>query len=165
MTLRVLHVIPSASPVHGGPTEAIFGISRALASKGIDVHVATTDDNGIDRLDVPLGKPVNHDNATFWYFKRQTRFYTISLGLTRWLSRHIKEYDLVHIHALFSYSSTPAAYWATKHHVPYIVRPLGTLKEWARRERRSVLKKISFSLTEKRILSRATVVTVQACMV
>jgi len=53
-------------------------MARALSQAGLEVHVVTTDDNGPDRLHVPLGTPQPEDGATFWYFARQTRFYSFS---------------------------------------------------------------------------------------
>jgi len=130
-------------------------IARALSQTGLEVHVATTDDNGPGRLRVPLGTPQIEDGATFWYFPRQTRFYTFSWPLTRWLAQHLREFDLVHIHALFSYAALPAALLAHRSGVPYIVRPLGTLNRWGLRNRRRWLKRLSFRLIESRILSHA----------
>ena len=47
--------------------------------------------------------------------------------MARWLKENVENFDLVHIHAIFSHSSV-AAYKACKEKdIPYIVRPLGTL--------------------------------------
>ena len=153
--LRVLHVIPSIGPLRGGPSAAVRALARALARAGVDVHVATTDDDGPGRLAVPLGHPVDEDGATHWYFRRQTRFYTMSWALTRWLADHVADYDLVHIHALFSYAAVPASVLARRHGVPYIVRPLGTLNRFGMEKRRPRLKRLSYGLIERRILAGA----------
>jgi len=152
---KILHVIPSVGPQRGGPSVMMRTLARALSQAGMDVHVATTDDNGPDRLTVPLGVPLSEDGATFWYFPRQTRFYNFSWPLTRWLAAHIREFDLVHIHALFSYAALPAALLARRAGVPYIVRPLGTLNRWGIRNRRPWLKKLSFRILESRIVAGA----------
>ena len=152
---RILHVIPSVGPQRGGPSVLMHTLARALSQAGIEVHVATTDDNGPGRLRVPHGLPQQEDGATFWYFPRQTRFYTFSWPLTRWLARHVREFDLVHIHALFSYAALPAALLAHRAGVPYIVRPLGTLNRWGIRNRRPWLKRLSFHVLESRILASA----------
>jgi glycosyltransferase involved in cell wall biosynthesis len=152
---KILHVIPSVGPQRGGPSVLMRTLARALSQAGMEVHVATTDDNGPGRLRVPLGVPQQEDGATFWYFPRQTRFYTFSWPLTRWLARHVREFDLVHIHALFSYAALPAALLARRAGVPYIVRPLGTLNRWGIENRRPWLKKLSFRLLESRILASA----------
>jgi glycosyltransferase involved in cell wall biosynthesis len=93
--------------------------------------------------------------VTYWYFRRQTRFYTFSWPLGAWLARHVADFDIVHIHALFSYATLPAAFWARRRGVPYIVRPLGTLNEWGMTHRRPWLKKASFRLLEGRIVKHA----------
>ena len=128
---------------------------HGLARAGLEVHVATTDDNGAGRLDVPLGVPVVEDGVTFRYFARQTQFYKFSWPLTRWLRLHIQDYDLVHIHALFTYAVLPASFWAHHSGIPYVVRPLGTLNSWGMHNRRPRLKRLSLRLIERHILARA----------
>lgn len=156
--MRVLHVIPSVGPVRGGPSVAIRTMTRGLAQAGVRVDIATTDDNGPERLLVPYNTPITEEAVTHWYFRRQTRFYTFSWPLTQWLRRHICDFELVHIHALFSYPAVAAAYWAGRRGVPYIVRPLGVLNRWGMQNRRSLMKKLSFCLVESGILSRAAAV-------
>lgn len=136
----------------------VRNLARQLAREGLQAHVATTDDNGPETLRVPWCCPVVEDGVTYWYFPRQTRFYTVSRPLGAWLSKHVSEFDLLHIHALFSYATLPAAYWAHRNHVPYIVRPLGTLNAWGMAHRRPWLKKLSFSLLESRVLRHAALV-------
>jgi hypothetical protein len=43
-----LHVIPSVSPVHGGPSRAIIDIERAPAARGIEFSTFTTNDDGVE---------------------------------------------------------------------------------------------------------------------
>jgi glycosyltransferase involved in cell wall biosynthesis len=124
----------------------------------VEVHVASTDDDGRNRLDVPCGVPINDAGATYWFFRRQTAFYSVSLPLNRWLALHVADYDVVHIHALFSFSSVAAAYWAKKRQVPYVVRPLGTLNRWGVRNRRPWLKRLSLLFLERRILEGAAAI-------
>jgi glycosyltransferase involved in cell wall biosynthesis len=132
---------------------------EGLAQAGLEVHIATTDDHGPDQhLEVPLAQPLVQQGVTYWYFRRQTRFYTASWPLTRWLAKHTGEYDLVHIHALFSYVGVPAAYYAHKKKIPYIIRPLGTLNRWGMQQRRPWFKKLSFMLVERRMLTHAALV-------
>jgi glycosyltransferase involved in cell wall biosynthesis len=130
-------------------------LARGLSASGIETDVVCTDDNFGGRMDVPLDTPVREEGATFRYFARQTRFYTGSLSLARWLWKHIADYDVVHIHALFSWSSTAAAVASSVKGRPYIVRPLGVLNRWGMKSRRPLFKRISFFFCERRILRRA----------
>ncbi len=120
----------------------------------MEVHVATTDDDGRGRIS-STGTSAVVDGVTYWVFRRQTRFYMFSLPLTIWLWKHVRDYDVIHIHALFSYPSIVAAWFATLARVPYLVRPLGVLNRWGMNHRRPWLKRLSFYFIESRVLKNA----------
>ncbi|MDY6785029.1 MAG: hormogonium polysaccharide biosynthesis glycosyltransferase HpsP [Cyanobacteriota bacterium] len=129
--MKILQIVPSISLVYGGPSQMVRGLSAALAGQGVEVTVLTTDSNGDagqPPLDVPLDRPVEQEGYRVRYFRCSPfRRYKFSLQLLRWLSHHSREYDLAHIHALFSPVSTAAATVARSRGLPYILRPLGTL--------------------------------------
>ena len=126
--MRVLHVIPSVSPVYGGPSYAIRSMVTSLAKIGLEVDVATTTANGREELDIPLNTPLAENGVRYFYFPRQfPKNWTFSRPLAQWLYRHAKDYDVIHIHALFSYPTLPACRSAQLAGVPYVIRPLGTL--------------------------------------
>lgn len=130
-SLNILQIIPSISVVYGGPSQMIRGFSHALARQGAKVTILTTDSNGDSGqapLDVPFNTPVHQDGYTIRYFRcAPFRRYKFSLGLFRWLYHHANEFDIVHIHALFSPVSSISAAIARHRNLPYILRPLGTL--------------------------------------
>jgi glycosyltransferase involved in cell wall biosynthesis len=123
--MRVLHVIPSVSVSSGGPGKAIVQIEQTLAARGVEVVTVTTDDDGAGkRLPVELEKTTTQHGVSRIYFPMQTQAYKISLPLRRWLQKEIKNFDLVHVHAVFSFAPVMAALIARKNKVPYIIRPL-----------------------------------------
>jgi len=156
--VKILQVIPSIGPLRGGPSFVIRTMSAALAAQGCEVDVATTDDNDSERLDVPLNRPVMEDGVTYRYFRRQSFFYIVSWPLSQWLRKNIASYDVVHIHALFSFGVASAAWWARRRGVPYVVRPLGTLNRWGIENRRPWLKQASLRLIDRSVLSGAAAV-------
>lgn len=136
---------------------ALPEMARALHTSGISVDVATTDDDGPGcRIStVPLRTPVQLEGFRVFYFPKQTEFYKVSVPLLLWLFRNVANYDAVHVHAVFSFS-TLAAGWASRiKHVPYIIRPLGVLNSWGMENRRRRIKALSFRLLDKPVLDHA----------
>lgn len=159
--MKVLHIIPSLSPSQGGPSKALPEMARALIRAGVNVDVACTDDDGkgLRLSDVSHGVPVNHvDGFRVFYFPKQTEFYKVSLPLLIWLCRHAREYDVIHIHAVFSFSTLAGALAARLAGMPYIVRPLGVLNAWGMKNRRRWVKSLSFRFLDKPALNRAAAI-------
>jgi glycosyltransferase involved in cell wall biosynthesis len=157
--MRVLQVIPSVSPVHGGPSRAIVDIERALTARGIEVTTVTSNDDGdAGTLIVPCGVPVATPWATRWYFPRSSVFFKVSVGLGRWLRENITAFDVVHAHALFSFAPVAAAFMARRAGVPYVLRPLGVLAPYGMTRHHPFLKKASFALIERRLIESASAV-------
>ncbi|SKB12229.1 Glycosyl transferase, group 1 [Planktothrix sp. PCC 11201] len=150
--MKILQIIPSISLVYGGPSQMIRGLSAALGKLGVEVTVLTTNSNG-DRgqppLDVPLDIPVQEKGYQVRYFPCSPfRRYKFSLDLLNWLKNHASEYDLAHIHALFSPVTSVAATVARYQKLPYILRPLGTLDP-ADLNKKKQLKKLYAALLER----------------
>lgn len=157
--MRSLHIIPSLSLAHGGPSVAMPLIAQSLFDAGVAVDVATTDDDGPGkRIDVETGKFVEQEHCRIIRFPKQTEFYKVSLPLASWLKAHVVEYDVVHVHALFSFASIAGARAARRAGVPYVVRPLGVLNRYGMEKRRAFLKRVSFTLLEGPLLRHAAAV-------
>ena len=157
--MKILHVIPSVSPVHGGPSRAIVDIEQALAARGIEVTTVTTNDDGdVRTLPVQCGKPVATPFATRWYFPRTTVPFKVSVGLGQWLRKNVKAFDVVHAHALFSFAPVAASFIARKAGVPYVLRPLGVLARYGMTQHHPMLKRVSLALIERRLIESANAV-------
>lgn len=159
--MRVLHVIPSLSPVRGGPSEAMVHLAAGLQAEGVDVLVATTDDDGPGkRLDVPTAEPLDWQGIRAVFFAKKQ--YGVGAldeflrapELSTWLRANVKNFDLVHVHALFSWPSSTAMCIARHHGVPYIVRPLGILCQWSLQQA-ALKKKLFLALYERANLNGA----------
>jgi glycosyltransferase involved in cell wall biosynthesis len=156
--MKILQIVPSVSLVYGGPSQMILGLSEALASEGIEVTLITTNSNGDagqPPLDVPLGEPIEQQGYQIIYFPCYPfKRYKFSLNLLQWLIQNANNYDLAHIHALFSPVSTLAATIARQKKLPYIMRPLGTLDP-ADLQKKKFFKKLYGFLLEKPNLAGA----------
>lgn len=159
--MRILQIVPSISLVYGGPSQMVLGLSAALATCGAEVTVLTTDSNGDagqPPLDVPLDKPVEQDGYQVRYFRCSPfRRYKFSVELLCWLYDRAKEFDIAHIHALFSPVSSLSAAIARHQKLPYLMRPLGTLDPADLRKKQQ-LKKIYIALLERPNLAKAAAI-------
>jgi glycosyltransferase involved in cell wall biosynthesis len=153
-------VIPSAAPIDGGPNLAVRAMARGLATLGADVTVATTNASGSGTLHVPLDTPVIDEGVVYRYFARTVPgSWKFSWPLTRWLWANASAYDVVHVHALFSYATIPGCRAAAHAPVPYVLRPLGTLSAWSLGHRRWK-KRPYYALLERSHLEMASAIHV-----
>lgn len=155
--MKILHVVPTYLPAwrHGGPILAIHGLCKALAERGHEVAVYTTDVHGDGRLDVPLGKVVDRDGVAVRYFPvRLARpYWSPALGAA--LAESVARFDLVHLHSVFLWPTSAAARAAERAGVPYVVSPRGMLVPELMAERGRWRKAAWMLLAERRTLERA----------
>src|SRR6266478_5500761 len=99
--MRILHVIPGYLPAvrYGGPVFAVHGLCRALAAKGHEVHVFTTNVDGTANSPVPLEIPVDLDGVSVRYFSCPLlRRICWAPELSRTLQREIRGFDTLPLH-------------------------------------------------------------------
>ncbi|MDZ8026193.1 MAG: hormogonium polysaccharide biosynthesis glycosyltransferase HpsP [Nostoc sp. DedQUE11] len=159
--MKILQIVPSISLIYGGPSQMVLGLAPALVKEGVEVTILTTDSNGdIGQipLDVPLNCPIKQDGYEIIYFRcAPFRRYKFSLDLLNWLKRHAQEFDIAHIHALFSPISSAAAVVCRQQKLPYILRPLGTLDP-ADLSKKKQLKQIYAAIIERQNLAGAAAI-------
>lgn len=159
--LRALHVIPSVAPQRGGPSRAVVDMVTALNTTGVvEARILTTNDDGTGRLPVTCGGWVEHGGVRVWFLERYSpafaplREFAFVAGLRTWLAQHAQTYDVIHVHALFSYLPSFSMAYARKTGLPYVVRPIGQLGDWSLAQSR-LKKRAYLALLEQRNLQGA----------
>lgn len=132
--MKILTVTPYYWPAftHGGPTFSLYHLNKALARKGLDITVYTTDLDLNDR--VPVNKEINTEGVKITYFSFTNLFkfiahsgWQFSLPLTRALKKNLNNFDLIYISTVWNYSTAAAAYYSRLYRKPYCIAPRGML--------------------------------------
>jgi glycosyltransferase involved in cell wall biosynthesis len=159
--VKVLHLIPSIGLIRGGPSEAALSMVAALRSLGIEAALVSTDDNGPGRLALPTDRWLEHAEVPVRLFPRWSppvralREFAYSPALGHWLQQHLREWDLLHVHSLFSWPSTRGMVIARRQRVPYLIHCLGHLQPWSLRQS-AWRKTLYLNLVERSNLNGAT---------
>jgi glycosyltransferase involved in cell wall biosynthesis len=156
--MKILLVIPGIGPVYGGTSKIAIELAQALGKQKITVDIVTTNANGLADLDVVLKTWINNEFYRLQYFPRwHIGDYKLSGSLTKWLFQNVRNYDLVHTIAVFSYPVSIAHIACLIHRIPYINNPQGMLEPWALTYK-SGKKKIYYNLLEKAGLNNANAI-------
>jgi glycosyltransferase involved in cell wall biosynthesis len=162
--MRILHVVPSYLPAwrYGGPIRSVHGLCKNLIELGHEVHVYTTDVDGTDRLNVPIGMPVNIDGVWVTYFpvtKVLRRLY-FSPKMKIALLKNIKHFDFLHLHSIFLWPTYIASRIASKQSKPYAISLRGMLVKDLFRRKSYIIKNIWLFLIERMSLENASFIHV-----
>jgi glycosyltransferase involved in cell wall biosynthesis len=144
---------------YGGPIFAIHGLCKALAARGHEVQVFTTNIDGPGNSPVPIGLPVNLEGVQVRYFPcplLRRLYWAPALG--RALDDEIGKFDAIHLHSVFLWPTWAAARAARGAGVPYVLSPRGMLVRDLISRRSWLAKSAWIHLIEKSNIERAAAV-------
>ena len=159
--MKVLHVVPSYLPAvrYGGPILSVHGLCKALAARGHEVHVFTTNVDGAGDSPVPLGVPVELEGVKVWYFPvpaMRRLYWSPDMGTA--LRKHAGGFDVVHTHSVFLWPTWAAARIAEKLNVPYVLAPRGMLVKDLIQRKSSLIKRAWIALIERKNIANAALI-------
>ncbi|MGB5235700.1 MAG: glycosyltransferase [Candidatus Macondimonas sp.] len=126
--MKVLHVAQALSRNFGGVQAVLQDLVKAQHEAGINVDVLSTNvDAPRGVLPVPVNRFIEKDGVRFRHSSVQFQPLLFSLDLKNYLDQYVTDYDLVHIHGLYRFPPTYAAYQAHRQSVPYVIMPHGAL--------------------------------------
>ena len=157
--MKLVHVVPTYYPAvrYGGPIWSVHALCKALAQRGHDVQVLTTNVDGAGVLDMPTGVPVDVDGVKVSYFPSRfaQRLYW-SPAMTAQLPVVLREADFLHLHSIFLAPTSSAARVAESLGIPWCVSPRGALVPELISRRSTLAKRIWMLINERRTLERAS---------
>src|ERR1700722_9374411 len=105
-----MHVVTSMASRLGGPPKAAGELCHELVRAGHEVTIYTTNLDAIGHLDVVVNQAThNGDGVERWYFATQrSGLYGVSMSLVSALRHNVQNFDVVHIHSLYRFTSTVA---------------------------------------------------------
>jgi glycosyltransferase involved in cell wall biosynthesis len=125
----------------------VLDMARAVARRGHEVAIYTTDRACEPAERLPFGQSVMRDGVELRMFaEQQPRVVATSWPLYRALSERIARVDIVHLHSLYLFHVWAAARIARRVGVPYLLRPHGTLDPflWKRHRLRKRIMELAF---------------------
>jgi glycosyltransferase involved in cell wall biosynthesis len=139
--LKIAHVVPSYFPAHvyGGPIQSVYALCNALARLGCEVRVLTTNANGLDAV-LPVDTAREHrmgDGISVRYCARRLR-HSVAPGLLRLLPEYVRWADVVHLTAVYNFTTFPTLATARRQSKPVVWSPRGALQRWTGSRRPAV---------------------------
>ncbi|MEX1052140.1 MAG: glycosyltransferase family 4 protein [Patescibacteria group bacterium] len=163
--MNILYVTPFYPPAYGfgGPVVVAHSIAKQLARQGNNITVLTTDalDSAgrvINQQEVMDGVKVCRLPNISPKLAKDFNVYT-PVGLRPYLRSNIQRYQLVHLHAFFTYLNIQTTRACLRHHIPYVLHlhespvPLPVLGKVA-------IKTIFNAVWGKRMLTNAAAIIV-----
>ena len=133
--MKVLHIIPSVDPTHGGPIEGVRRIGHVFEEMGVTQELLTLDPpdapyvQDYPRKVYPMGRRSGDGNDPVSRIRRWMRRSPEALA---WAREHVRDYDAVVVNSLWNYSTRLARLALVGSGVPYVVYPHGMLDPWFR---------------------------------
>lgn len=156
--MKVLHVTGCYAPAAewGGVVTAVGGMVRALARAAVDVEVFTTTQRSSRVLPaiVPGRRAVDGVHVSYFPSVHPFGRAFFAPGLSRALRDRAGEFDLVHLHMLWTASGMAAARHCRRRGIPYVITLHGALNPWALRQR-ALEKRVFLAVAERRNIDSA----------
>lgn len=131
-TMRIVHFLPSLNASVGGPARAVIDLCGALADRGHDVTVATSDSGQAPESWVAgcAGKPrmiiLRRPSLPGFVFRSS------ELAVAKDV---LAKADVLHLHGIWELANIQLARIAQSLDKPYVISPRGMLAEWSLRQR------------------------------
>jgi len=164
--MRILHISPSYYPAfkYGGPIQSVHLLNRALAKKGVNVEVFTTNAGLEENKEIKTNKLIELDGIKVKYFNYYGyEHYTFSPQMFLDLLMNERNYDLVHITAVWNFPVLAGSIVSLMYKKPFIISPRGTLYPETFNLKSKIKKVLYYNLLAKHYIYKASLLHFTSC--
>jgi glycosyltransferase involved in cell wall biosynthesis len=149
--MKVLHCIASIDASYGGPVSALRGLCQGLNQRGVRSTVLTCS-TGDPQRDAANAQAISEVDF-FWSYPLVRRFYWEPF-LTRRIENNLRDFDIVHVHGVFSGLTSSVCKTVRRLGIPYVLEPFGTLSPFCL-SKSYTIKRISLAIEERKNIEEA----------
>lgn len=128
LAMRILHFIPSLHPGVGGPARAVIDLCGALALRGHEVTVLTSDAGQAPQSWRTPGEKT--PQLAIMPRARLPACTHVGAALQMFRSM-VMQHDVVHVHGVWEFANVQISRTAEALRKPYVVSPRGMLDRWS----------------------------------
>lgn len=126
--MRILHFIPSLHPGVGGPARAVLDLCAALALRGHEVTLLTSNAGQAPAAWQTAGEKT--PRLSVLPRPRLPACTYVGAALQTFRSM-VSRHDVVHVHGVWEFANVQISQAATSQRRPYVVSPRGMLDRWS----------------------------------
>jgi glycosyltransferase involved in cell wall biosynthesis len=121
--MKILKLFDFFSPSGGGTVDLVAKLARTLAGRGHEVSLYTSD----FALDRPYLANLPEIKISLFHCVSSFAQFYFQPGIIKAVRRHLRDYDIVHLHCMRSFQNIVVHYYARKYGVPYVLDTHGSL--------------------------------------
>jgi len=121
--MKILQLFDFFSPDGGATVDLLNKLSRALAERRHEVTIYTSD----FKLDREYINSLPEVNVRHFHCMSHSAEFYLTPSLIRELRRHLRGFDIVHMHCFRSFQNIIARHYALKYGIPYVLDTHGSL--------------------------------------
>lgn len=159
--MRILHLIASVNPAHGGPIEGVIQSSLVWTAAGHTREIASLDcpeDPWVETCPVKV-HALGWGGKNFNFFRRAIPWlrYGFTPYMVPWIKANYRDYDAIVVNGLWNYIALAAARALVGTTAKYVVYPHGMLDPWFRKAYpvKNLAKQVFWIFSEGKLLNNA----------
>jgi glycosyltransferase involved in cell wall biosynthesis len=150
--MKVLHIISSMNPQHGGTVSAVNCLIKAMDGLGHDSEIVTLDDSHEDFLQ-EIRAPITSIGPC------RSRVSHIQ-ALKEWIQNNAKRFDVAILHGLWNQASIGGWAGLRSAKLPYVIYPHGMMDPWFKKQYplKHILKQLVWSVQGRALKNAQSVI-------